>query len=164
MSQLIQKTMPEGKVQRAQTRLLDMLKIRWELFGQELLPCFEIVGLPQDNLKLESLFGHLRRSQRRISGRKSTRPLQEFGQAQVLFGANSQQEWLEQIQRVPFESFQIHRIRLAEAERPRQFLHRLHRDPLTCMLSLVQFHSIHCRSLVKDEASDLGKDRTLHTS
>ena len=45
------------------------LRKRWNLFGDDLLHCFDIPGLPQDNLKAESLFGRLRCHQRRISGR-----------------------------------------------------------------------------------------------
>jgi hypothetical protein len=164
MSFMIQDTHPVGKIQTAQTRLLDMLKRRWELFGQELLPCYEINGLPQDNLKLESLFGHLRRRQRRTSGRKSTRELQYFGQVQVLFGANSQQELLKQIQLVPFETFRIHRNRLAQAELPRQFLYRLRRDALATISALVQLHSIHYQMMVKCEVPGHVKDPSLHTS
>jgi len=126
---LIQETQPTGLLQHAQRRLLGELKRRWELFGEELLYCYEIPGLPQDNLKLESLFGRLRRHQRRISGRPSTRELQAFGQAQVLFTASSFPALLEQIQRVPPERYAFHRQRLAEAEQPRQFFHRLHQDP-----------------------------------
>jgi hypothetical protein len=73
MTKLIGETRPSGRVQRAQTRLQGVLKRRWELFGQELLYCYDIPGLPQDNLHLESLFGRLRRHQRRISGHKSKR-------------------------------------------------------------------------------------------
>ena len=62
MTKLIRETSANGKVQRAQIRLLDGLKSRWELFGHELLFCYDIPGLPQDNLQLESLFGRLRRS------------------------------------------------------------------------------------------------------
>jgi len=164
MSLLIQNTQPVGKIQRGQIRLLDMLKRRWKLFGQELLPCYEITGLPQDNLKLESLFGNLRRSQRRISGRKSTRELQDFGQAQVLFGANSQQELLKQIQLVPFETYRLHRNRLAQAELNRQFLYRLHRDPLATISALVNFHSIHCQNLVMNEVPTPRNDLAFHTS
>ena len=46
---------------------------------------------------LESLFGRLRRHQRRVSGRKSTPELRDFGQYQVLFLAQSEDELLEQI-------------------------------------------------------------------
>jgi hypothetical protein len=135
MTKLIQETQASGKDQRAQIRLLGALKRRWELFGQELRYCYDIPGLPQDNLQLESLFGHLRRHQRRISGRKSTRELIDFGQAQVLFTANTLQELLDQIQRVPRETYLVHRNRLANAGLPRQFIRRLHHDPwLPCQL------------------------------
>ena len=135
---LIQETQPTGPVQHAQLRLQGELKRRWELFGEELLHCYEIPGLPQDNLKLESLFGRLRRHQRRISGRPSTHELQAFGQAQVLFTAASFPALLEQIQQVPRERYEMHRQRLAEAEQPRQFFHRLHQDPDKALSAWIQ--------------------------
>ena len=46
---------------------------------------------------LESLFGRLRRHQRRVSGRKSTRELRDFGQYQVLLLAESEEELLEHV-------------------------------------------------------------------
>lgn len=138
ITRLIQESQPTGPVQHAQRRLLGELKRRWELFGEELLYCYEIPGLPQDNLKLESLFGRLRRHQRRISGRPSTRELQAFGQAQVLFTASSFQALLEQIQQVPRERYAIQRKRLAEAEQPRQFFHRLHQDPRKALAAWIQ--------------------------
>jgi hypothetical protein len=145
MTRLIQETQPMGLVQHAQLRLLGELKRRWELFGEELLYCYEIPGLPQDNLKLESLFGRLRRHQRRISGRPSTRELQAFGQAQVLFTASSFQALLEQIQRVPRERYDFHRQRLAEAEQPRQFFHRLHQDPDKALTAWIQAYVGPCQ-------------------
>lgn len=126
-----------GRVQRAQIRLLNALKKRWKLYGPELLHCYDIPGLPQDNLQLESWFGHIRRHQRRISGRKSTRELQDFGQAQVLFVASSLEELHQQIQAVPQRAYRAHRERLTKAELPRQFLHRLHQDPLKTIQALV---------------------------
>lgn len=72
MEHLIRQTQPEGKIQQAQIRLLNGLQKRWKLYGPDLLHCYEISGLPPDNLKLESFFGRLRHHQRRISGRKST--------------------------------------------------------------------------------------------
>lgn len=139
---LIQETRPDGKITRAQVRLLRALKKRWGLFGEELLFCYDIPGLPQDNLKLESLFGHMRCHQRRISGRKTTRELQDFGQVQLFFIASSHQELLEQIQAIPHEAYLFHRSRLAEAELPRQFIQRLHHDPAATISTLVHFHDI----------------------
>jgi hypothetical protein len=163
ITHLIQETQPIGSVQHAQLRLLGELKRRWELFGEELLYCYEIQDLPQDNLKLESLFGRLRRHQRRISGRPSTRELQAFGQAQVLFTASSFQALLEQIQQVPRERYEMHRQRLAESEQSRQFFHRLHQDPDKALSAWVQAYTGHCgqRDPLKD--SILLNDPAIHT-
>lgn len=163
MTKLIEETRPCGRVQRAQIRLLGALKRRWELFGQELLYCYDIPGLPQDNLHLESLFGRLRRHQRRISGQKSTRELMGFGQAQVLFTAKTPQDLLNQIQLVPHEVYLVHRKRLADAELPRQFFYRLHRDPRATISTLIQYHSIRSQSLIKHKADIFIKEHALHT-
>jgi hypothetical protein len=163
MTKLIEETRPTGKVQRAQIRLLGVLKRRWELFGQELLYCYDIPGLPQDNLHLESLFGRLRRNQRRISGQKSTRELMDFGQAQVLFTAKTPQDLLNQIQLIPHETYLVHRNRLADAELPRQFFHRLHRDPFATVSTLIQYHSIHSQGLKKHRALDFIREQVSHT-
>jgi hypothetical protein len=145
ITHLIQETQPIGSVQHAQLRLLGELKRRWKLFGEELLYCYEIPDLPQDNLKLESLFGRLRRHQRRISGRPSTRELQAFGQAQVLFTAPSFKALLEQIQQVPRERYTMHRQRLVEAEQPRQFFHRLHQDPDQALKAWARAYAGRCQ-------------------
>ena len=55
---------PTGKLQRAQIGLYNALQKRWRLYAQELLFCYDIPGLPQDNLHMEALFGRLRRHQR----------------------------------------------------------------------------------------------------
>ena len=163
MTKLIGETRPSGKVQRAQIRLQGALKRRWELFGQELLYCYDIPGLPQDNLQLESLFGRLRRHQRRISGHKSTRELMGFGQAQVLFTAKTLQDLLNQIQLVPRETYLVHRNRLADAELPRQFFHRLHHDPFATVSALIHYHSVHSQDLKKHKALVLLEKHALHT-
>jgi hypothetical protein len=163
MMGLIGETSPSGKVRRAQIRLQGVLKRRWELFGQELLYCYDIPGLPQDNLHLESLFGRLRRHQQCISGQKSTRELMEFGQAQVLFTAKTPQDLLNQIQLVPHETYLFHRNRLADAELPRQFFHRLHRDPFTTVSTLIHYHSVHSQGLKKHIALVLLREHALHT-
>lgn len=128
---------PDPLTQHPQSLLFTALRKRWKFCREELLPCYEIPGLPQDNLQLESLFENLRRRQRRISGRKSTRELADFAQAQVLFRATSQASLLEQIRQVPMEEYYAWRARLNQAERPRQFIQALHHDPWTTMNSLV---------------------------
>lgn len=142
---------PTGKLQRAQNRLFHALKKRWERYAQELLYCYDIPGLPQDNLQLESLFGRLRRHQRRISGRKSTRELNVFGQVQVLFVAKNTEELLQQIQLVPSAAYFSFRNRLVEAEIPGQFFRRLHHDPLATIQALACHYSIKCQSLTMHE-------------
>jgi len=162
MDRLIQDSHPSGKVQRAQLRLLTGLQKRWKLYGPELLHCYAIPRLPQDNLKLESWFGRLRRHQRRISGRKSTRELLDFGQAQVLFTATSFQELLGQIRLVPPEVYYLHRERLVAAERPRQFFRRLHHDPQSTIQVLVSRHMARSQTLARYEVP-ARSEQVLHT-
>ena len=141
MEALLQQFQPDAKYQPAQTSLYDAFRKRWKLYGKELLYCYDVPGLPPDNLQMESLFGRLRCHQRRISGRKSTRELRDFGQAQVLFLVESEETLLKQMQRVPLAAYQVYRRRLAQAEAPRQFFHRLHRNPLKTMQRLVNRHA-----------------------
>lgn len=163
MEHLIQDAHPDGKVQQAQIRLLNGLHKRWQLYSQDLLHCYEIPGLPPDNLKVESSFGRLRRHQRRISGRKSTRELLDFGQAQVLFTAASLPELLSQIQVVPPELYQRHRQRLAQAERPRQFFRRLHHDPLATVQVLVSCHIAWSQAIQNQHEAPVLIEKALHT-
>jgi hypothetical protein len=154
METLIQSLHPNPKRQRPQSRLLSALRKRWRLHQQELLPCYDIPGLPQDNLQMESLFERLRRRQRRISGRKSTKELRDFGQAQVLFQAESEAALLEQIRQVPLEDYRVWRTRLRQSEHPRQFIQRLHHDPLATMNRLVDQYISRCEILSTDHSND----------
>lgn len=158
MGALIRQFHPTSKPQRAQIRLYNALQKRWGLYAQELLFCYDIPGLLQDNLQMEALFGRLRRHQRRISGRKSTRELRDFGQAQVLFVAESEADLLRQIQQVPWAAYWQYRQRLAEAEAPRQFFHRLHHEPLGPAQTLISQHTAQRKALV-----DQLEHNALHT-
>jgi hypothetical protein len=102
---------------------------------------------------LESVFGRLRRHQRRISGRKSTRELRDFGQYQVLFLAESEAELLEQMRQVSLETYRENRRRLEQAEAPRRFLHRLHRNPLRTMRDLINQHAVRRAALASATGS-----------
>ncbi|NIN69162.1 MAG: hypothetical protein GTO63_31635, partial [Anaerolineae bacterium] len=73
METLQQSFQPDLKRRPAQVALHGVWHRTWKECGPDLLHCFDIPGLPPDNLMLESVFGRLRRHQRRISGRKSTR-------------------------------------------------------------------------------------------
>ena len=141
MLELLQEFAADARSQVVPLCLYSGLHYRWKLFGQDLLHCFEIPGLPPDNLKLESLFGRLRCHQRRISGRKSTQPLRDFGQFQIRFLATSQDQLLAQLRQVPVRDYQEHRKKLAQAERPRQFFSRLHRDPAKTMRQLADSYT-----------------------
>ena len=141
MEILLQSFQPDLKRRPAQAALYGAWHRTWEGYSPDLLHCYDIPGLPPDNLMLESVFGRLRRHQRRVSGRKATRELRDFGQYQVLFLAESEEDLLEQIRQVSPEVYRENRRRLEEAEAPRRLLHRLHCDPLTTMRDLVKQHT-----------------------
>jgi hypothetical protein len=140
---LLQDLETEARHQALLRALYDGLRKRWEMFADDLLYCFAIPGLPQDNLMLESVFGRLRCHQRRISGRKSTQPLRDFGQVQILFLAESEEQLLEQIREVSVEEYRQQRSRQAQAETPRKFLNRLHRNPAKTMQDLAAKYMAH---------------------
>jgi len=141
MEQLLLDFKPDLKRQPAQAALLHAWQRVWRTCGADVLHCYDIPGLPQDNLQLEGFFGQVRSSRRRISGRKSTAELRDFGQFQVLFIAQSEEELLQQLRQVPLEDYQTNRKRLEEAEAPHRLLRRLHHDPLKTMHSLVDQHA-----------------------
>ena len=165
MENLIRQFHPTTRCQRAQIALHSALQKRWGLYAEELLFCYDIPGLPQDNLQLEALFGRLRRHQRRISGRKSTRELRDFGQAQVLFVAESETDLRRQIQRVPWVAYRQYRQRLAQAEAPRQFFRRLHHDPSGTAQTLISQHTTRRKALAQNKTlADRSVQNGLHTN
>lgn len=152
MDALLASFHPDLKRQPAQAALYHAWRRLWKKWGPELLPCYDIPGLPPDNLQLEALFGDLRRHQRRLSGRKSTRELRALGAYQILFMADSEPALLDQLRQVPLEAYYRHRHRLAEAEAPHPFLRRLHRDPVDAMQRwAVQYTA--CREGVSEETA-----------
>lgn len=140
MEELLQQFQPDPQQHPAQFALKKKLEKLWHKYGTDLLHCYDISGLPPDNLKIESLFGDLRRHQRRISGRKSTAELRDFGQYRVLFLAESEEQLLAQIREVPVVEYNAQRRRLAIAEAPRQQKRRLHRHPISAIQGLVNQH------------------------
>jgi hypothetical protein len=128
MQVLLDRFAPDPKYQRPQSAIQNQLQRTWDLYGPDLLHTYDIPGLPPDNLQIETLFGRLRRHQRRVSGRKSTRPLREFGHYQVLFSADSQADLLHHLRSVPLGEYRKHRHQLENAETTRRFMHCLHRD------------------------------------
>lgn len=138
MQELLQELETKALDQAILRSLYNGLRKRWDMFGDDLLYCFDIPGLPQDNLMVESVFGRLRSHQRRISGRKSTQPLRDFGHYQILFLAESEAQLLEQIRNVSVEDYREQRNQQAQAEAPRKFLYRLHRNPAKTMHDLAE--------------------------
>jgi hypothetical protein len=121
----------------AQAALSIGFRRRWTSYGCDLLHCYDIPGLPPDNLRLESIFGKLRNHSRRVAGRKSTRELRDFGQCQILFLAESPEDLLKQMQQVPLATYQAQRELLEKAEAPQRFLRQLHRDTLKATRNLL---------------------------
>jgi hypothetical protein len=153
MEALLQRFAIEAHGQRIPLALYSGLRKRWLLFGDDLLHCFDIPGLPQDNLAVESLFGRLRCHQRRISGRKSTQPLRDFGHYQVRFMAESEEQLLEQLCLVSVDDYREQRKQQAQAEAPRKFLARLHRNPEKVMQLLATKYLAHQAKLATLPAS-----------
>lgn len=141
MEELLEQFQPDPQQNPAQFALKKKLQRLWDKYGTNLLHCYDIPGLPPDNLKMEAMFSNLRRHQRRISGRKSTVELRDFGQYQVLFFAESEEMLLAQIREVPVAEYNTQRRRLAMDEAPRQQKHRLHRHPVTTIQALVDQHT-----------------------
>jgi len=69
-------------------RLGQRLYRKWQQMSQTWLPgilhCYQIAGLPRSNLELEAIYGQLRQTQRRVSGRKETSALRLFGAGEAL--------------------------------------------------------------------------------
>jgi hypothetical protein len=154
MQELLAAFQPDFKRQPAQRALHNALSRTWQAFGPDLLHCYDIQGLPPDNLALEALFSALRRHQRRISGHKMTRELRVLGHYQILFQAKSEEELLAQLQTVPLHRYRYHRRRLEQAAEPRRFLHRLHRDPDSTIQSLADAYQQRRRQLLQSKNPD----------
>jgi hypothetical protein len=132
---------PDPTRQRAQAARQCAWQRVWKAWANDLLTCYDIPGLPADNLQMESFFNHIRQHERRISGRASTSPLGALGAYQVLFIANSEQDLLDQLRRVPLADYQAHRQRVAEYEASRQQRTRFHHDPAKAIAALLDQHA-----------------------
>lgn len=140
MEVLLKKSQATSEQDPAQTALSRGFQRRWNSYGSSLLHCYDIPGLPPDNLQLESVFGKLRNNARRITGRKSTRELRDFGQCKILFDAKSPEDLLQQIQQVPFSIYKTQRESLEKAEAPHRLSRQLHRDTLKTIRMLLSKH------------------------
>jgi len=55
MTALLEKFQQQTKNNRVLSALYSAVSYRWQLYGNDLLHCYDIFGLPPDNLHLESL-------------------------------------------------------------------------------------------------------------
>jgi len=158
MEQLLQEFQPDPKRQSPQRILRNRLQHLWSSYGEQLLPCYDIPGLPPDNLQLEAFFNRLRRHQRRLSGRKTTRELNRLGHYQALFTAESEAELLKHLRQVPLNAYLDHRRKVNQAEEYPQFLYGLHRDPENVLNKLVTNWITQKQATVKNSARDDGEE------
>jgi len=103
-----------------------------------ILHCFDTPGLPRHNLKLEGLFGTLRRNERRVSGRKETSPLRIFGPGELMLTALNEHEILPLLQSVSAQTYWAERRQQEEREEPRRWLRRLHQNPMHALAQVDQ--------------------------
>jgi hypothetical protein len=120
---------------------------KWKSMSKSWLPgilhCYDVPGLPRSNLDLESIFGTLRRAQRRTSGRKETTPIRVFGPGQIALLSLEDAEILPLLRSVPVDEYWSQRRRQAEREEPRRWLTRLHRDPVQALAQVdEQFYAV----------------------
>ena len=111
---------------------------KWDSMAAKWLPailhCYDIPGLPRNNLKLEALFGQLRQHQRRVSGRKETTPLRRS--RQLLSQTLDETELLRYLQTVPTDDYWRERRRQEILEERQRWLWRLHRYPLKALAQI----------------------------
>ena len=106
---------------------------KWDSMADKWLPailhCYDIPGLPRNNLKLEARFGQLRAHQRRVSGRKETTPLRRLAPGQLLCQIWEEGELLKYLRSVPTDDYWRERRQQDALEEPQRWLGRLHRHP-----------------------------------
>jgi hypothetical protein len=147
MKVLMEQFQPDLKRQPAQAALYHAWRRHWEAYGDHLVHCYDIPGLPPDNLAIEALFGRLRSHQRRISGRSSTKTLRDLGHFQILALAESEEDLLRSMRAVPLAEYRAQRQGMQAVETPGQFLRRLHHDPSACMKRLSQEYAARAAQL-----------------
>lgn len=144
---------PDLKRQPAQAALYYAWRRHWKAYGDHLVHCYDIAGLPPDNLDIEALFNRLRSHQRRVSGRSSTKELRDLGHYQVLIFAETEEDLLKSLRAVPIAEYQAQRHRMQVTETPGQFLRRLHRDPAASIQQLSQRY-VARRAQLRSSAGD----------
>jgi hypothetical protein len=151
---LLSEFRPDPKCQKAQAALECAWHRVWKAWKEDLLTCYSIPSLPADNLQMESFFNHLRQRERRISGRASTQPLGALGAYQVLFMAESEQDLLDQMRKVPADDYRAQRQDVARCEASRQQRYRFHHDPAKAIAALLDQHAIRRVALTATQSPD----------
>jgi hypothetical protein len=123
-----------GAIAQAFLTNTQRLLTKWD---DDLFHCYDIPALPANNTALEARFNRLRRSQRRISGRKKTAELRRTAHFQLLLQASSPQELWHLLTTVPLSAYQDARQRQEVAEERQRWLYRLRRRPLKTATSMV---------------------------
>lgn len=159
MKVLMEQFRPDLKRQPAQAALDHAWRRHWKAYGEDLVHCYDIPGLPPDNLEIETLFGRLRSHQRRVSGRSSTTALRDLGHYQIHALAESEEDLLRCMRAVPLAEYRAQRQRMQASETPGQFLRRLHRDPSACMQHLSQEYVAELRTAGLDRSAS-GREHT----
>jgi hypothetical protein len=149
---------PDPKYQRSQRTLCSRLQYLWKWYEEQLLTCYDIPGLLPDNLQLEAFFNRLRRHQRRISGRKTTRELNRLGHYQALFTVESETEFMEHLRQVPYKTYHDQRQNVHLAEAHQRFLHGLHHDPVITLKKLVTHRIAQKQTTDRNPCEDEHKD------
>ena len=110
------------------------LSTKWAAY---LFNCYNILGLPASNTALEARFGDLRRSHRRVTGRKDTSSLRRTAHFQILWRASSMSELCQRLGEVSLTAYQAARKSLEAAEEKQRWVYRLHRWPTKTAMNMV---------------------------
>jgi hypothetical protein len=162
MNALREQFQPDLKRQSAQAALYRAWRRHWKAYGDHLMHCYDIPGLPPDNLEVEALFGRLRSHQRRVSGRSSTKELRDSGHYQVFAFAENEADLLRSMRAVPLAEYQAQRHRMQATETPGQFLRRLHHDPAASIQQLSQRYAAR-RAQLRFAVGDEAASSCVHT-
>lgn len=162
MEALMRQFQPDLKRQPAQAALYHAWRRHWKAYGEHLVHCYDIPGLPPDNLEMEALFNRLRCHQRRVSGRSSTKELRDLGQYQVLARAESEEDLLRRLRAVPLAEYQAQRQKMQTRETPDQTLRRLHHDPTKSMKLFVERYTARWTQL-RLASADRDPNCSIHT-
>ncbi len=138
LSQIFDDLAQQPELSATSRHLLEKGKRMKKKWLPGILHCYDTPGLPRHNLKLEALFGTLRRNERRVSGRKETSPLRIFGPGELMLTALKEHEVLPLLQGVSTQTYWTERRQQEEREEPRRWLRRLRQNPVQALAQVDQ--------------------------